>query len=68
MRLSQLVAKLATDLQVNGDTENVSLCLVVAGTGDKKYRLDAVLVENTDIEVIRDVNYVNGMACVVADY
>lgn len=68
MRLSQLVAMLAADLEANGDTENVMLGVTVKGTDGQKYRLDAVITEPNDISTIRDSNFVNGMACVVADY
>lgn len=68
MRLSQLVAMLAADLEANGDTENVILGVAVKGTDGQKYRLDAVITEINDISTSRDSNFVNGMACVVADY
>lgn len=68
MRYSEVVAMLAADLEAKGDTENVTLGLTVTGTDGKKYRLDAVIAAPGDIEVLRDSNFVNGMACVVADY
>ena len=67
MKLSQLIAKLSADLDANGDTENVSIGVAVAGEDGKFNRLDAVLtVDNA--EILRDTNFVNGMACIVADY
>lgn len=68
MRYSELVAMLAADLEANGDTEAVTLAVTVTGTDGKKYRLDAVIAEPSDIDVLRDHNFVNGMTCVVADY
>lgn len=68
MRLSKLVAMLAADLEANGDTDAVTLGVTVTGTDGKKYRLDAVVAEPSEIDVFRDNNFVNGRACVVADY
>lgn len=68
MHLSSLVAMLAADLDANGDTENVALAVTITGTDGKQYRLDAVIQESGDVTVLRDANYVNGMASVVADY
>lgn len=68
MKLSQLIAKMTADLEANGDTENVSLGLTVTKSDGKKYRLDAVITEDNDVEVIRDANFTNGMACIVADH
>ncbi|HEX7648340.1 MAG TPA: hypothetical protein VF450_13110 [Noviherbaspirillum sp.] len=68
MKLSELVAKLQADLEANGDTEHVALCLAVPnGPVPKAYphRLDAF----GDIEILRDAGeYVNGMTYLVADY
>lgn len=68
MKLSELVAKLAADLEANGDTANVTLGMAVTGTDGKKYRLDAVLDDQGAFEILRDNNYAEGMACAVADY
>lgn len=68
MRYSELVALLAADLEANGDTENVAIGVTIAGTDGQKYRLDAFIAASNDVEVIRDVNCVNGLACVIADY
>lgn len=67
MKLSQLIAKLTADLEANGDTENVLIGVAVAGDDGKHYRLDAVLTED-GADVLRDVNFTNGMACIVASY
>ena len=66
MKLSEFIAKLAADLEANGDSENVSLGITVPGEGDQAFRLDAVLDEENS-EILRDCNYVNGMTCIVAD-
>ena len=68
MHLSKLVATLAADLETNGDTEHVTLGVTVTGTDGKQYRLDAVIQESTDVSILRDANFVDGLACVVADY
>ena len=67
MKLSQLIAKLTADLDANGDTENVLIGIVVPGDDGKHYRLDAVLHEN-GTNMFRDVNYTNGMTCIVGDH
>lgn len=68
MKLSQLIAKLTADLESNGDTEHVALCLGVTGLDGRKYRLDAHIGSDGDIEIIRDSNVTNGLACISADY
>lgn len=68
MRLSELAAKLAADLEANGDTENVTIGIAVTGDDGKKYRIDAVISPSNNLEVLRDSNYVNGMAIIVADH
>lgn len=68
MKLSELAAMLAADLKANGDTDAVALGVTVTGTDGKKYRLDAVIAKTVDFDVLRDSNYVTGMACIVADY
>ena len=68
MRLSELAAKLAADLEANGDTENVTIGIAVTGDDGKKYRIDAVISPSNKLEVLRDSNYVNGMAIIAADY
>lgn len=68
MRLSELVAKLNENLRVNGDAEAVTLAVTVAGTDGKRHRLDAVIGHDGDMEIIRDQNFVNGMACLIADH
>lgn len=67
MKLSQFIAKLTADLEANGDTENVLIGVAVAGDDGKHYRLDAVLTED-GADVLRDVNYTDGMACIVGHY
>lgn len=67
MKLSRFIEKLTADLETNGDTENVLIGVAVAGDDGKHYRLDAVLTEN-GADVLRDVNFTNGMACIVANY
>lgn len=67
MKLSQLIAKLTADLEANGDTESVLIGVAVAGDDGKHYRLDAVLTED-GADVLRDVNYTDGMACIVGHY
>lgn len=68
MKLSGLIAKLTADLNANGDTEHISLGIIVAGTDGERYRLDAVLVEDDVPNIVRDPNYKAGMSCIVADY
>lgn len=68
MRLRELVARLSADLVANGDTEYVALCLGVTDLGGRKFRLDAHIVSESDIEIIRDSNVVNGLTCIAADY
>ena len=68
MRLSELAAKLAADLEANGDTENVTIGIAVTGNDGKKYRIDAVISPSNELEVLRDSNYVNGMAIIAADH
>lgn len=68
MKLSDLVAKMAEDIAANGDAANVTLGISVTGTDGKQYRLDVVLGDQNSVEIIRDSNYVHGMACVVAEY
>lgn len=70
MKLSQLLAKIQADLEANGDTDHVALCLAVPPgqrLDNKPYahRIDA----HGDIEILRDTaEYVNGMTYLVADY
>ncbi len=59
---------LATDLEENGDTENISLGVSVTWTDGMKYRLDAVVTASNDISIVRDSNFINGMVCVVSYY
>lgn len=62
MRLSELITKLQTTLDANGDTENVGLGLVVGRT--TKYRLDAF----GDIDVLHDTaQFPTGMAMLVGE-
>lgn len=68
MKYSDLVAKMAQDLAENGDAANVTLGISVTGTDGKQYRLDVVLGDQNSVEIFRDCNYVQGMACVVAEY
>lgn len=68
MKLSQLVARLLSDLEANGDTECLSLGLTVAGVDGKRYRLDAPIGEVGELDVLRDANYPGGLVCLVADY
>lgn len=67
MRLSDLLTMLSADLEAHGDTENVTIGLVVPGAPGQKYRLDAVVATSNDISVFRDSNYTNGMTCIVAE-
>ncbi len=67
MRLSEMVANLAADLETNGDTENVTLGIAVTGKDGQRYRLDAVISPSNKLEVLRDSNYVAGMAIIAAD-
>ncbi len=68
MRLSELAAKIAADLEANGDTENVTIGIAVTGNDGKKYRIDAVISPSNKLEILRDSNYVNGMAIIAADH
>lgn len=68
MKLSGLITKLTADLHANGDTENVSLGVIVTGTDGRRHRLDAVLIEDDVRSILRDPNYANGMTNIVADY
>lgn len=67
MRLSDLLAMLSADLEAHGDTENVTIGLVVPGAAGKKHRLDSVVATSNDISVFRDSNFTNGMTCIVAE-
>ncbi len=67
MRLSELVAELAANLESNGDTENVTIGIAVTGKDGQRYRLDAVISPSNKLEVLRDSNYVAGMAIIAAD-
>ena len=67
MKYSQLIAKLSADLEKNGDAEHVCICITVPSSDGTACRLDAVLTEN-GFEVNRDVNFANGLTCIVADY
>ena len=64
MKLSQFIAHLTADLHAKGDTENVSIGIVVPDGDSRSHRLDAVVTSNT-LDVLRDDNYTHGMACIV---
>lgn len=64
MKLSQLHTMIGTMLAEQGDTENVALCLAMKINGVGHIRLDSC----GDIELLTDVNFVNGMTCLVAEY
>ena len=66
MKLSQLIDVLTADLKARGDTEHVSIGIVVAGEGGHRHRLDAVITAD-NYEIVRDANFVHGMACLVAE-
>ena len=68
MKLSELVALLAQDLERNGDAQHVALGVVAKGKGGKHYRIDAVIDSAADLEVVRDVNVVGGLACLAAEH
>jgi len=68
MRYSELIEVFKDDLEKNGDAEAVSFGITVVGSDGNRYRLDAVIGDGCEIEVLRDPNFVNGMACLAADY
>ena len=49
-------------------TENVTIGIAVTGNDGKKYRIDAVISPSNELEILRDSNYVNGMAIIAADH
>lgn len=67
MKLSQVIAKLNADLEANGDADHVSLGVIVAGKDGKRFRVDAILVDDGVPNIFRDQNYPKGMTCIVAE-
>lgn len=68
MKLSQLVARLQSDLEANGDAECLTLGLTVARADGKRFRLDTPIGKVDELDVLRDANYPGGLVCLVADY
>lgn len=62
MKLSELIVLLTADLDANGDTDHVALGTIVK-SNDTAYRLDA----HGPVDIVRDPNYDQGMAVLVAD-
>lgn len=60
-KLSEIIAALQDDLDKNGDTENFGIGIAV---GEKEKR---GIYSYGGFEIIRDVNYVNGMTVLVGD-
>lgn len=60
-KLSEIIAALQNDLDINGDTENFGIGIAV---GQKEKR---GIYSYDGFEIIRDVNYVNGMTVLVGN-
>lgn len=66
MKQSRMIELLTADLQANGDSDNITLGIIVQGPNGSRHRLDCILFEEKD-SISRDWNYPNGMVCIVGE-